>query len=61
MTSSDRPAITGSLIVDPDTDPNNTGFPTRSPAENGAVRQVDVTPPITASTTLAIGVPAHKR
>ena len=61
MTSSDRPAITGSLIVDPDTDPNNTGFPTRSPAENGAIRQVDVTPPVTASTTVAIGVPAHKR
>ena len=61
MTSSDRPAITGSLVVDPDTDPNNIGFPTRSPAENGAVRQVDVNPPVTASTTVAIGVPPSTR
>ncbi|MBV9851592.1 MAG: hypothetical protein JO250_18135 [Armatimonadetes bacterium] len=60
MTSSNRPAITGGVVVDNDTDPNNMGFPTRSPAENGAVRQVDVNPPITASTTVAIGVPVPK-
>lgn len=61
LTSSNRPAVTGGIIVDPDTDPDNTGFPTRSPAENGAVRQVDMNPPITASLVLAIGVPAPKK
>lgn len=61
MTSDDHPAITGGVVVDTDTDPNNLGVPTRSPAENGAVRAVHLNPPMVASTTVAIGVPAPKR
>ncbi len=57
MTSSDRPGVTGSFAVNTDTDPENFGSPTRSPSDNGAVRQVSVNPPITASITVPIGVP----
>ena len=60
MTSNDHPAVTGGFIVDTDTDPNNMGVPTRSPAENGAVREVSVNPPLTASNTVAIGVRSRK-
>ena len=58
MTSSDRPAITGSFAVNTDTDPENFGSPTRSPSDNGAVRQVFPNPPITAAATVTIGGPA---
>ncbi len=58
MTSSTGTAITGSIVVNNDPDPMNVGRPTRTPADLGAVRQVDVTPPITASKTITIGTPA---
>jgi hypothetical protein len=56
MTSNDRPAITGSFAVNTDTDPENFGTQTRSPSDNGAIREVYPDPPITASTTIPIGV-----
>ncbi len=58
LTSNNGPAITGSVVVNNDTDPNNMGMPTRTPAENGVVRQVDVLPPVTASKTIIIGTPS---
>lgn len=58
MTSSTGTAITGSLVVNNGPDPMNVGRPTRTPADLGAVRQVDVTPPVTASKTITIGTPA---
>jgi hypothetical protein len=58
LTSSNGPAITGSLLVNTDRDPNNMGMATRTPAETGAIRQVDVMPPITASKQITIGTPA---
>ncbi len=50
-----RPALTGGVVVGRATDPNNMGFPTRSPIDNGAVRQVDVRAPVSASTPIVIG------
>lgn len=55
MTSEDRPAVTGGVVVNTDRDPNNMGVPTKTPTETGAVRQVDVNPPVTATTTIVIG------
>jgi hypothetical protein len=49
-----RPAITGSVLVNRDVDPNNMGMPTRSPAETGAAREVIVTPPVTGSKKIVI-------
>lgn len=58
MTSSTGTAITGSIVVNNDPDPMNVGRPTRTPADLGAIRQVDVTPPVTASKNITIGTPA---
>lgn len=58
LTSTSGTAITGGLLVNPDTDPNNMGMPTKTPADTGAIRQVDTTPPVTASKQIGIGVPA---
>jgi len=55
MTSNTGTAITGSIVVNNDPDPMNTGRPTHTPADSGAVRQVDVTPPVTASKTITLG------
>ncbi len=57
MTSTTGTAITGSIVVNNDPDPLNMGRPTRTPADTGAIRQVDVTPPVTASKTITIGAP----
>lgn len=54
MTSENRPAVTGGIVVNTDRDPNNMGVPTKMPTETGAVRQVDVNPPVTASAPLVI-------
>ena len=48
------PAITGSLVVNNDPDPNNMGHATHTPADTGAVRQVDVLPPVTATKTVTL-------
>lgn len=56
LTSTSGMAITGGVLVNPDTDPNNMGVPTKTPADTGAIRQVDTTPPVTASKRIAIGV-----
>jgi hypothetical protein len=61
MTSNNRPAITGNVLVNTDTDPMNMGVPTRSPSDNGAVREIYLSPPITASTTVAIGAAASSK
>jgi len=53
-TSDNRPAITGSIIVNTDTDPNNTGMRTLTGGDSGAVRQVYVSPPVTATTKIVI-------
>jgi hypothetical protein len=58
MTSNTGTAITGSIVVNNDPDPMNVGRPTRTPADTGAIRQVDVTPPVTATKTITVGVPA---
>ncbi len=58
MTSNTGTAITGSILVNNDPDPMNIGRPTHTPADSGAIRQVDVTPPITASKTITIGTPS---
>ena len=55
MTSNTGTAITGSLVVNNDPDPMNVGRPTRTPADTGAIRQVDVTPPVSATKTITIG------
>ena len=54
MTSNSGPAITGGFLVSTDTDPNNMGIPTKTPADTGAIRQVDVMPPVSATKTIII-------
>lgn len=61
LTSNNGPAITGSLVVNTDTDPTNMGMPTRTPGETGAIRQVDVMPPVTASARILIQSPTPSR
>ncbi len=55
MTSKTGTAITGSLVVNNDPDPMNIGRPTHTPTDTGAVRQVDVTPPVSATKTVTLG------
>jgi hypothetical protein len=59
MTSNNGQAITGGVVVNNDTDPNNMGVPTRTPVDTGAIRQVDTMPQVTASKQIAIGVPTN--
>ncbi|MGI4789531.1 MAG: BsuPI-related putative proteinase inhibitor [Janthinobacterium lividum] len=54
LTSDNQPAITGGVIVNTDPDPTNMGVPTRTPAESGAIRQVDPAPQVSAKTTIVI-------
>ena len=54
LTSDNPPAITGGVIVNTDPDPTNMGQPTRTPAESGAVRQVDPAPQVSAKTMVVI-------
>ena len=54
LTSDNHPAVTGGVVVNNDRDPNNMGTPTQTPADTGAVRQVDTAPPVSAQTTITI-------
>ena len=54
LTSDNRPAITGGVIVNTDPDPTNLGVSTRTPAEAGTIRQVDPAAQVSAKTTLII-------
>jgi len=49
-----RVVVSGGLIVNTETDPNNTGTPTKSKGESGATLQQNITPPVTASATVTI-------
>lgn len=48
LTPDQRQAITGGVMVNPITDPNNMGVPTAGRTETGAVRQIDATPSVYA-------------
>lgn len=54
LTSDNRPAITGGVVVNTDPDPDNMGIPTRTPAGSGAIRQVAPAPQVSAKTTITI-------
>lgn len=54
LNSRNHPAVTGGSVVNTDRDPNNMGFPTQTPTDTGAVRQVDTTPTVTADKTITI-------
>ncbi len=54
LTSDNRPAITGGVVVNTDPDPTNMGIPTRTPADSGAIRQVAPAPQVSAKTTITI-------
>ena len=54
LTSNNRPAITGGVIVNTDPDPTNMGQPTRTPAESGSIRQVAPAAQVSAKTTVII-------
>lgn len=59
LTPNNGPAIVGGVAVNTDTDPNNMGMPTHTPAETGAIRAVDVTPPVMASVKITITAPTR--
>ncbi len=54
LTSDNRPAITGGVVVNTDPDPTNMGQSTRTPADSGAIRQVDPAAQVSAKTTLVV-------
>jgi hypothetical protein len=54
LTSNNRPAITGGVIVNTNPDPDNMGFATRTPAESGTIRQVAPAAQVSAKTTIMI-------
>lgn len=54
LTSDNRPAITGGVVVNTDPDPTNLGVSTRTPAESGAVRQVNPAAQVSAKTTVVV-------
>jgi hypothetical protein len=54
LTSDTHPAVTGGFVVNNDRDPNNMGTPTQTPADTGAVRQIDTAPSVSARTTVVI-------
>lgn len=54
LTSDNRPAITGGVVVNTDSDPTNMGHSTRTPADSGAIRQVAPAPQVSAKTTVTI-------
>lgn len=54
LTSHNHPAVTGGVMVNNDRDPNNMGTPTQTPADTGAVRQIDTAPPVSARKTIVI-------
>lgn len=54
LTSDNHPAVTGGVLVNIENDPNNMGIPTKTPADTGAIQQINVTPPVSASKTIVI-------
>jgi hypothetical protein len=54
LTSDTHLAVTGGVVVNNDRDPNNMGTPTQTPADTGAVRQIDTAPTVTARMTIVI-------
>lgn len=54
LTSDNRPAITGGVIVNTDPDPTNMGHSTRTPADSGAIRQVDPAAQVSAKATVVV-------
>ena len=54
LTSDNRPAITGGVVVNTDPDPTNMGQSTRTPADSGAIRQVDPAAQVSAKATVTI-------
>jgi hypothetical protein len=54
LTPDQRSAITGGVVVNPITDPNNIGMPTAGRTETGAVRQIDATPSVFAVTKVTV-------
>ncbi len=54
LTSDNRPAITGGVVVNTDPDPTNMGGSTRTPAESGTIRQVDPAAQVSAKATVTI-------
>lgn len=54
LTSDNRPAITGGVIVNTDPDPTNMGEATRTPADSGAIRQVDPAAQVSAKATVVV-------
>lgn len=54
LTSDNRPAITGGVVVNTDPDPTNMGEATRTPADSGAIRQVDPAAQVSAKATIVV-------
>jgi hypothetical protein len=54
LTSNNPPVVTGGLLINPESDPDNMGMTTRTPADSGAVRDVDVFAPVKAVTTFEV-------
>jgi len=52
LTPDQRSAVTGGVIVNPVSDPNNLGHSTTGAVESGSVRQVNATPTVYASTKI---------
>ena len=54
LTTQTRPAVRGGILVNPISDPDNIGMPTRSPAENGMVVQTPARYAVTATTQFQV-------
>jgi hypothetical protein len=53
LASSDRSAITGSFVVNTDTDPTNSGLPPVN-TDSGAIRAVNASPPVSATAKIVV-------
>lgn len=54
LTSDNRPAITGGVVVNTDPDPTNMGTATRTPAEAGTIRQIAPAAQVSAKATVVV-------
>lgn len=54
LTPDQRQAVTGGVMVNPESDPNNMGVPTMGRVETGAVRQIDATPSVYAVSKVTV-------
>ena len=54
LTPDQRSAITGGVLVNPVSDPNNLGRATTGRVESGSVRQINATPTVYASTKIRL-------